>query len=501
MNEEWVTYYRKSNGRKAVPRQKALVSSMIAQQDGTVIAEFTDRDSTAYAKPGESRPKRDDFDRMMTLLSSSKGLRIGAYHADRLLRNNEDTAALIRVCSARGHLIVTHSGGAYDLSSANGRRRLRDDASAAEYEVDHGRERVLAARAEIAADGRWLGGRRPFGWRSDPNPVDETGQPLVDEDGKPKRGMLRLDETEATALRTACDQVLSGMTLGGIAREWNAKGLTGTHGAPWSSREIGRVLLRPRNAALMEYQGEITGRAQWPAIVPEETFTAVRAVLRNPERKTTTGPARVHLLSGLVTCACGSPMICSTRANSRGSHYVYRCRKGTRAQHVARDAVSLEEFVVRLVIARLSRADAVNLLKEDTSGELKKLRQEKTGIAAMMREENELRVEGLLTAREFAEGRREHMRRLKQVEDQIEHATQADILAPLILRFAQDIPEGYAGRVAIWEEYPLDVRRAVIETLFEEIRLLPGKGRPRGWRPGEPYFDVRTVEVLWRAGE
>jgi site-specific DNA recombinase len=106
------------------------------------------------------------------LRASKEPLWVAGWHADQLTRNPEDTEALIRVCAAGGHLVVTASGGGtYDLSTANGRKQFRADTNDATYEVDHGRERVLEARREVAASGRWLGGKRPFGWERDPDPM------------------------------------------------------------------------------------------------------------------------------------------------------------------------------------------------------------------------------------------------------------------------------------------------------------------------------------------
>jgi hypothetical protein len=82
---------------------------------------------------------------MLAVLRSRPGLKVAAWHADRLTRNPEDTGELIRVGAAGGHLAETPTGGSCDLSAANGRKRFRDDANDAAYEVNHGRERVLAA--------------------------------------------------------------------------------------------------------------------------------------------------------------------------------------------------------------------------------------------------------------------------------------------------------------------------------------------------------------------
>jgi DNA invertase Pin-like site-specific DNA recombinase len=493
---EYATYARKSNGRKAVPRQKALIAVMIQKQGGTVIpgAEFSDRDSTAFAKPGAARPKRDDFDRMLAFLEARSGVRIAAYHADRLLRNSEDTAALIRVCAVNGHLIETHSGGVYDLSTANGRRRLRDDASAAEFEVDRNTERVLVAKDEAAAAGLWLGGRRPLGWEADPAPLDEDGEPLLDEDGDPLKGVLRLVPAEADAIRAAFTDLLEGGTVSGIARKWNAAGITGTSGARWTGKEVGRVLRRPRNAGLMEHRGQVTGKASWAEIVDEPTWRTVCAILADPRRKTTTGPERKHLLSGIARCGvCGGPMVCSRSGPSRGRRAVYRCRRGVEGDsgHVARDAGTLDTYITAQILEGFREPGAEKMLLKHRASELPALYRRKADLDAAMKASNDLRKQGLLTSAEFAEERKEHQEQTAALDAAITHADQGDVLASMV----RD-PDG------TWDAATLDKKRSIISASMELAVHPQPKGRPKGWKPGEPYFDGEIINkgITWKRG-
>ena len=126
---EWVLYLRKSKGRAGIARQRTITTAHLEQRGGTITAEFTDTDRTAFAKAGEGRPTRGGFDAMIAALRARPGLGLAAWHADRLTRNDEDTATLMAVCGSGGHLIETPRGGTYDVSTATGRKRLRDDAS------------------------------------------------------------------------------------------------------------------------------------------------------------------------------------------------------------------------------------------------------------------------------------------------------------------------------------------------------------------------------------
>lgn len=465
---EWVIYLRKSKGRAGIGRQRTTTTAHIERLGGRIIAEFSDTDRTAYQKVGAARPRRDGFAAMLAMLRATPGLGVAAWHADRLTRNEHDTAELGRVCAEGGHLIVTKSGDSYDMSTASGRKRLRDDASDAQFEVDHNRERVLEMKAEAVAEGRWLGGRRPFGWQPD----------------RDAPGGLVLDEREVAALAQAHRDVLDHKSLYSVMRTWNAAGITTSAGRPWRASEIRRVLLRPSNAA--------PPPAKWPAIVDAGTHRAVAALLSDPGRKTTPGPERTHLLSGIALCGiCGGAMVCSTTGPGRGKRAVYRCRASVEGAsgHVARDAAALDDYVTRLVIERLSREDAEKLLLKKTASDLPRLQKELATLREQMKAGNDLRRRGLLSAAEFAEERAEHQARLAQLEAAIAAAEAVDVLAPMI-----------RDPAAVWKTRDLGQRRAIIDTLII-IRVFPQpRGRPKGWVPGAPYFDPAIIDrgIEWR---
>ena len=218
---DYVLYLRKSKGRAGISRQRTITAAHISRIGGTIAGEFIDGDRTAYRKPGATaQPEREEFGKMLAFLSGHPGTGIAAYHADRISRDTEVTEDLIRTCMAGRHLVETPSGGSYDLSTATGRKRLRQDAVDAAYEVDHMSERRQAEKWEVAQNGEWRGGRRPFGYGKD---------------GVTLRG------AEAQLLADATRAVISGQSLGAIARQWNADGVLTTTGGLWQARQLART--------------------------------------------------------------------------------------------------------------------------------------------------------------------------------------------------------------------------------------------------------------------
>ena len=124
---------------------------------------------------------------------------------------------------------------------------------------------------------------------------------MLDEDGNPVKGILRLRPAEAEALAKAHRDVLDGATVAGIARDWNERGILTSKGKRWRGAEVGRVLRRARNAGLMEYQGQVGGTCTVAGGRGRGDLAGGGGVLDDPERKTTPGPARKHLLSFIAT--------------------------------------------------------------------------------------------------------------------------------------------------------------------------------------------------------
>ena len=117
---------------------------------------------------------------------------------------------------------------------------------------------------------------------------------------------------------------------------------------------------KPTYAGLRSHRGRIVGPAAWPALVDEGIWRAAQAVLTDPSRRNPGGPRA--LLTGLALCGvegCGLTVHSGGGNAAARSYRIYRCRSMT---HVNRRAEPVEDFVEAVVVERLSRPDAVDLL-------------------------------------------------------------------------------------------------------------------------------------------
>jgi hypothetical protein len=109
------------------------------------------------------------------------------------------------------------------------------------YESEIKSERVAAAAARRAQQGRFSGGMRPYGYEPDGVTIRE----------------------EARHLCAAYDGVLAGRSLAEVTRRLTAAGSCSSTGRPCTTQHLRIVLLSPRFAGLASHRGAVVGEAVW----------------------------------------------------------------------------------------------------------------------------------------------------------------------------------------------------------------------------------------------
>lgn len=457
-------YCRMSRDREGaglgIERQLEDCEQLARQLGVEIIATYADNDLSAYS--GKPRP---DYLRLLEDLRAGRADTVLAWHTDRLHRSPAELEEYIDVCEPRRIQTRTVKAGHLDLTTATGRMIARQLGVQARYEVERMVERQKRSRDQMAQHGRWFGGRRPFGYAAD--------------------GMTMVD-AEAAAIREAADAVLAGASLRSIAAEWNEAGILTSTGGPWEAPEVRSMLLRPRNAGIVRHRGEEAGPALWPAVLDEPLWRSMCALLEDPARRTTPSNERKHLGSGIYVCGlCGQTMRCSTSNKGKGGQYfaAYSCRA---SKHVVRRCDPLDDYIRLLILDRVSRPDAADLLAEredpvDVRGAQRDMRQARATL-------DELAAElgaGGMDMQEWRAASAAVRGRLRAAEDVLGRAVQVNPVAGLV--GAEDIEAG-------WNRIGLSRQRAVLVYLMS-VTVRPAR---RGRLPGGTYFDADSVEVVWR---
>ena len=337
----------KAHDGHGVANQMAKLEHKAVERGWTVVYRLSDNDIGVTRKdptrPGKYRP---GYEEAMRLVDARAVDAVLCFKWDRFIREPLDLEYLIPRFDKAGVRFAEVDGN-IDLGTDSGRLHARILIAVAKAEQERKAERQKLANEAAAVNGkRFTGGPRPFGYRED----HVTAHPA-----------------EGPAVAGACAALLGGGTVSGIMREWTRLELTppqqdrrGT--ARWNRASIRSILLNPRIAGLSVYHGEIVGQGQWEPLVSEETWRAVRGILEDPARKPPRGVRT--LLGGLACCPCGNVV---AGGPSHTGHRVYRCSMPTRDRswpgaHVARQAGPVEDFITRLVVGRLSRPDAADLV-------------------------------------------------------------------------------------------------------------------------------------------
>lgn len=458
----------KTGEELGVQRQDQDTDALAARHGMTVRRRFVDNDLSATH--GGARP---DYAELLAAIRRGEVDVVLVYALGRLWRNRAERAAGIELFRQHGVSVLCVKGPQLDLTTAAGRMLAGVLGEFDTFEVEQMSERESRKMLQNVQQGKPPSGRRCYGYSPD-------GWTVVNDEAEDVRDMF--------------NAVLSGATLTGIATDLNKRGRLNRDGLPWTHNAVRHLLLNERYAALREYPprrkrtdppGELYA-GKWPAIVDEDTWRAAKHILDDDGRRSTPGPARRWLLSGLALCGVcddGTTVTVGSRgqASAAGTQPVYRCR---RTKHLARYALPVDDTVERYVIARLSRADAAELLINREAPDAAQLREQALtlrgridALAAEFAEDDEA------SPREFREASQRLRARLAEVEAKMAHPRRSRVLVDLVT--AED-------PAAAWKATPLDRQRAALDALAV-VTLLRG-------RVGRAPFDPTTVRIVPRPG-
>lgn len=360
-------YLRISEDRRdgaGIERQEKECRALADRLGWPVADVFTDNDISASSF---SRKRCTDYGRMVEAIKSGRINAVIAWDSDRMFRQPSEHEPYMELCQRHGVQNAAVRVGDIDYDTPIGRFNARMHINMAAYESEHKADRIRSAHRQIAENGQWHGGMRPFGYQADG---------------------VTVREDEAAEIRRVAAAVVRGQSLRSLAVELNEHGVpTVTTGSKWTSARVRSMLLRPRLAGLRQHRGKVVGQACWPAILSSETHEALKAILGDPARRSggggRRGPTPTALGTGLYICGgCHEPTLRLGRTSGRPR---YRCANTDTGsgRHVTRAADELDAYVEGALLEMLSRPGAVeamcNVINSDDA-ELSALRAEQATI-------------------------------------------------------------------------------------------------------------------------
>jgi site-specific DNA recombinase len=447
-----VVYTRISADREGaglgIERQRQDCEALATALGWSIVETFADNDISAYS--GKPRP---GYLAMLDALEAGRADAVLAWHADRLHRSPAELEGFIDLCDRRGVVVRTVQAGEIDLSTPSGKMTARIVGAVARHEIDHARQRMVAAHAQSAKNGS-AHGRVPFGYKA-----VRVGSKVVDRVP---------DEKQAPVVREIARRVMAGESLYSIAADLTERGIPTPGTSPaWRASIMKQMMVRPTYAGMRSHHGTVTPGSWEPQISPEDHAVIV-SLLNDPKRKTHRGVAPKYLLSGIAKCGvCGDPL---WRLKSNG-HSAYACAKN---RCVSRRVEPVDTLIEAAVISKCESMSGIEDLADDgvldATQEARRLRTQLDSFV-------DRAAEGELTASSLARIEAKLLPQILAAEQRAQ-----SVVNPLVADLLG------ANAQARWSKMPVASKRSVVRSLMN-VTIKPG-GRGRVFRP-------EFVQVEW----
>lgn len=262
---------------------------------------------------------RPDYQRMIKMIRSGLFTHVLVWKLDRISRNLLDFAAMYEELKRLGVTFVSKNE-QFDTSTAMGEAMLKIILVFAELERKMTSERVTATMLSRASNGKWNGGRIPFGYNYNSEKREFT-----------------INDTEQNLVLLMCDLYETSHSLIYVSRQLNEMGYQTRAGNSWSPVQIHKILTNRFNVGTYVYnqtsfstgtqlpnkeEDFIVIEEHHPALFTKERQDKIMAQLSKNARSN--GPTslkrkNIHIFRGMLFCEnCGQMYTSSTGKKHAG---------------------------------------------------------------------------------------------------------------------------------------------------------------------------------------
>ena len=230
------------------------------------------------------------------------------YRVDRLSRKVRQLAQLTEELDAL-NVVLKSATEPFDTGAAAGRMMLQMLAVFAEFEHATIVDRISAGIERRAKEGRWFGGRPPFGYTF-----------------SSEERVLVPDPVKAPVVRQVFD-LYARKRLGtpAIAQQLRDEGAPAPS-AGWGHRAVHWIVNNPTYVGKIRWRDKVFDGVHEP-LIDEFTFAKAQAIMRERgEHAKRRGNASDFILSGLLRCGkCGKSYIGMSANGNGGRYHYYAC--------------------------------------------------------------------------------------------------------------------------------------------------------------------------------
>lgn len=383
-------------GETSIDMQIQYCREWVKFHGGEVTGVFTDE-----FKSG-SDTNRPAFQKLWRELLSGRSTwdAIIVYKLSRFSRSQRDSVNLMADLFqySKGFVSATEN---FDYSSPAGRGMLGMMQVFNQMEREQTAENTRNKMCSIAAAGGCPHGLPPFGYKR----------------GARKDNKLYVDEVKAAIVRNIFEMYAGNTPMLEIKRKYRGQ---------VSSSQIYMMLRNKTYLGKIVYDGKEYPGLHEP-IISEELFQAAANMLPNQERgvvERRKSHKYDYLLTGLVYCSCGSPLVPASAKN--GIYHYYECRnpdchkKRVRAEKIEEAAykklksIDIPDSVIARTEEKVKKAHEKYLL--ETEPEIQKLRR---GLGKIKQEKDKL-VKALVSASEKGDVSVSLQKALNEKSEQLE---------------------------------------------------------------------------------
>lgn len=403
---------RVTEATTSVDRQVEHCRAFAAQRGWAVVDIYTDEGVSGALDP-ERRPAMGE---LLNRLGDYDA--IVFYRLDRIARSVVGTHDLLKRAEAAKVAMVSVTE-PFDTSSAIGRAMVTMTATFAELERGMIKERAADARRKLLADGKFVGGRFPYGLTPAPHPSGK-GRVLVRDPEAVK--IIRQMATWLVDERCSTTEIAKRLNAAGVptSRMRGATAKAEAEPTSWRGNAVRQILRNQvQRGYLVDRRGDVERGddgapiVQWAPVLNDAEWTDVQHRLD----ELASGPRAVRhdsfWLTPVTRCAVCRYRLTQTRAHGR---YGLKCARPNEQRHrpapfIRRD--ELAAWVDTEVIRLLGNAEVIERVwvpGSDVTAELADVR----AAIARLRDDRDA---GLYSGEEDAAEYRERLARLIRRRD------------------------------------------------------------------------------------